>query len=281
MRVCIDGRGPFPFLLDTGASTSAVNADLARKLGLTAVGPPKVIPGAGCTTHATARMVSSWSVAGFPLAPQAVSAFSGPGLGAPGMPAGLLGSDVWNRFGQLRVDFRRGDLIVPRREGQPPTHRTVTFGATTAPLPHFLLLGRPAIESSLAAAKLPEAAALIVGIAFGHSRSVPFLVDTGSTTSVVQSQVASMDGLRRLHQADTQATICSRVVARRVLSGNWFLTAPRPRSHVLSQHPLRPQVLDEANLGQGPGGLFGSDQMSRFGSVVFDYAGGRLFLGAG
>ncbi len=43
------------------------------------------------------------------------------------------------------------------------------------------------------------------------------------------------------------------------------------------------QALGTANLiTSGPAaGLLGADEMNRYGSVVFDYRGGRLILGAG
>ncbi len=94
---------------------------------------------------------------------------------------------------------------------------------------------------------------------------------------MVQTSVAAESGLSRLDQGDTQQTICSDIRARRVLSGRWFITGVKTGS----QHSLRAQALDAANIGLQPAGLLGSDQMSRFGSVVFDYAGGRILLGAG
>jgi hypothetical protein len=46
---------------------------------------------------------------------------------------------------------------------------------------------------------------------------------------------------------------------------------------------LHPQLLGSANFGSisagGTAGLLGSDQLKRFGWVIFDYSGGRLVLG--
>ena len=39
--VSVNGAGPFPFLLDTGATSSMVTEDLARELALPHVGPPR------------------------------------------------------------------------------------------------------------------------------------------------------------------------------------------------------------------------------------------------
>src|SRR5438128_2081439 len=51
-NVCIDGKGPFPFLIDTGAQGSVLTTRLATRLGLPKFGPPVVIGGAGCSARA-------------------------------------------------------------------------------------------------------------------------------------------------------------------------------------------------------------------------------------
>ena len=50
----------------------------------------------------------------------------------------------------------------------------------------------------------------------------------------------------------------------------------------LAGKALRPQSVATIDLRRmrGVGGFLGADQMSRFGSVVFDYAGGRILFGA-
>jgi predicted aspartyl protease len=281
VNVCIDGRGPFPFLVDTGASSSGIAAALAQKLALPVTGQPEAFQGAGCTTQVRNRVIRSWSVAGFTLQPQTLTAIKFPKFGRGPQPLGMIGSDVWSRFGQLRVDYRRAELVIPSREGPPPTGQKFTAGVSASALPRFLAARAPKIEVTMSVVTARRQALAVVGVAFGHSPPLPFLVDTGATTSAVQTSVATRVGLKRLGQADTQGTLCSIAIARRVLTGRWFITPPKPGSRLPARHALYPQVIDEANLGRGPAGYFGSDQMSRFGSVVFDYAGGRLFLGAG
>ena len=110
VNVCIEGKGPYPFVVDTGASSTAVDAGLVKRLGLQAVGEPEKLVGPSCVTDGREYRVAQWSVAGLPLQPQTLTAVKIPDLGDPGEPVGVIGSDVWNRFGELRVDFRRGDL---------------------------------------------------------------------------------------------------------------------------------------------------------------------------
>ena len=68
-------------------------------------------------------------------------------------------------------------------------------------------------------------------------------------------------------------TACEIITLPKVASGPWSLAG----------HPLAPQLLVTARLfTSGPAsGLLGADQMNRYGSVIFDYRGGRLVLGAG
>ena len=54
--VTIDGRGPFRFLLDTGASHSAISATLASRLELTAIAKTLVTTPAGETWRAVVRV---------------------------------------------------------------------------------------------------------------------------------------------------------------------------------------------------------------------------------
>ena len=119
VNVCISGMGPFPFEIDTGSAQSGIDSRLAAQLHLADVGPPLTYDGVGCTGTAQQVMVPSWSLGGVPLAAQPVIADIQPGLGGSGEPVGLLGSDVLNRFGAVRLDLTRRRL--PWGEAKGPT----------------------------------------------------------------------------------------------------------------------------------------------------------------
>ncbi len=119
VNVCIDGRGPFPFVLDSGAGQSTIDAALARRLHLATAGPAGQFAGVGCTGTAQPVAVRSWSLDGITLAPQQLTAATLPQMGGKGEPSGLLGSDVLARYGAVRVDFAAGALVLPRSEGPP------------------------------------------------------------------------------------------------------------------------------------------------------------------
>ena len=75
------------------------------------------------------------------LQPQTLTAVKIPDLGDPGEPVGVIGSDVWNRFGELRVDFRRRDLVVPGSERAAPNRTIPITKPAISRLPKSLISG--------------------------------------------------------------------------------------------------------------------------------------------
>jgi hypothetical protein len=272
-NVCINGRGPFPFLIDTGAQGSVLAAGLATRLGLPKIGPPVLIGGAACTAQAHVSRVASWNVAGLALQPQFVTYLKIPLFGGHGEPAGLLGSDVWSRFGAMRLDFARGSITVPGPERPGPVGTTTISRPTTAPVPASLLRAGPAAIAPMTVTSQPGSTAITVMVRFGTQPSLRFTPDTGASQSAVDPAIARQAGLASADARVRQGTVCTVAVLPEVRTGPWTVAG----------HRLRPQVVGVAGLLRTAGiaGLLGSDQMSRFGSVIFDYAGGRLVLGAG
>jgi predicted small secreted protein len=271
-NVCIGGRGPFPFLIDTGAAGSVVTASLAKAAGLPAIGQPILIGGADCTAQARNSRITSWNVAGLVLQPQNVIYLAVPGFGGKGEPDGVLGSDVWSRFGAMRLDFRHELITVPGPEQPVPTRDRVVSKPSASPLPASLLHGTATVTAPMMVNDGPLETVISVPVSLGSRPPAEFTPDTGASQSVVDSGVARSAGLTEVHTKVTQDTVCTVVTVPEVNSGPWSVAG----------HPLTPQPLGSTALEQdtGAAGLLGADQMSRFGSVVFDYAGGRLILGA-
>ena len=65
--VCIGDQGPYPFILDTGAGQSTIDAGLAHRLHLASAGPATEFAGVGCTGTARPVSVGAWSLDGVPL----------------------------------------------------------------------------------------------------------------------------------------------------------------------------------------------------------------------
>jgi hypothetical protein len=282
VNVCIAGWGPYPFIVDTGASGTAVDAGLVKRLKLAAVGPPERLVGPGCVTAGQAHRVTQWSIAGLPLAPQTVTAVRIPEIGGFEQPVGVIGSDVWYRFGALRVDFRRGDLVVPGRERGAPNRAVIITRPVISGLPLSLIHGAAQFDAPMTVDASGNGVLLRVPVAFGSHAPRQFIPDMGAVVSVVDSGVATVVGLAGRNQKTTQSTICSVIASPDVFTGTWSLTGGQRGSAAPASHALAPQLVATMDLAGLPGvaGLLGADEMSRFASVVFDYAGGRILFGA-
>jgi predicted aspartyl protease len=273
-NVCINGKGPFPFLIDTGADGSIVTTALAKKVGLAPIGTPIAIGGAGCAAEGHTSRVTRWSVAGLPLQPQDVTSLNVPLFGQKGEPDGVIGSDVWSRFGAMRLDFARGTLTVPGPEHGAPHHETVISGPSTSPVPGSLLPGRAAVIAPMRVDMARGFTGISVTVAVGGSNAAAkFTPDTGASMSAIDSGVATNLGLTPVGTRVRQSTVCTIATLPEFRTGPWSIAG----------HPLKPQSLGAVGLERttGVAGLLGADQMSHFGSVIFDYSGGRLLLGAG
>jgi len=274
VNVCIDGQGPYPFVIDSGAGESIIDAHLAAQLHLTDDGSSTEFEGVGCSGQAQPVRVTTWSVAGVVLDAQVLTAATLPDFGVPGQPVGLLGSDVLSRFGAVRLDFAAQTLTLGEPQGPALSNRGEQVRGPTGPGPAAVLTqGQAGMTVPLTVALTPGDISLNVRLRFGKGQYREFIVDTGSSQSVVANSVAAAARLTQSDLAQRQTTVCSTITVPLVHSGQWSIPGV----------PLHPQLLGSVNFGPigagGTAGLLGSDQLARFRWVIFDYSGGRLVLG--
>ena len=273
VNVCIEGRGPFPFVLDTGAGETTIDAHLAKRLGLQSAGPASQFAGVGCIGAAQPVSVGPWTLDGVDLAPQQVTAATLPQIGGRGEPVGLIGSDVLSRFGAVRIDFAMRALVLPGPEGPPLSGTRPVTGPVGPPPPAVLTGGAAGMTVPITVTPTPGDVALSVTVRFSTGPRRTFVVDTGSSQSVVASSVARAQSLVGTNLAQRQATVCSVITVPLVHSGPWSVPGV----------PLHRQLVGETSFGAisigGLEGLLGSDQLERFGWVVLDYDGGRMVVG--
>jgi len=135
-NVCIGSEGPFPFLVDTGASTTLVGSSLAARLHLALVDGPRTVSSFTCKRQISFAAVSRWSVGNMTLLPQTVEVGT---VQSPVLPNldGVLGSDTLSSFGAVRIDYRQ---------------QTLTLGPQSAPLRSDVAggSGPPSVSVSLA-----------------------------------------------------------------------------------------------------------------------------------
>jgi hypothetical protein len=146
-------------------------------------------------------------------------------------------------------------------------------GPTGAPPSTVLTQGQTGTTVPLTVILTPGDVSLNVRLRFGRGVYRTYVIDTGSSQSLVASSVAKSVGLAQSDLAQRQTTVCSIITIPLVHSGPWSLPGAT----------LHPQLLASVNFGaigsDGIAGLLGSDQLQRFGWVIFDYRGGRLVLG--
>ena len=129
-NVCIGGEGPFPFLVDTGGSTTLVDSSLAARLHLALVDGPRAVLSFTCKRQISYAAVSRWSVGNTTLLPQAVVVGT---VRSPVLPNldGVLGSDTLSSFGAVRIDYRRQTLTLGPRSAP---LRSDVAGGSRAPI---------------------------------------------------------------------------------------------------------------------------------------------------
>ncbi|NGO08881.1 clan AA aspartic protease [Streptomyces sp. HC44] len=113
VRVSILGEGPFTFALDTGASSSAVDDDVVRRLDLARTGERQLISGVTGTDTVPVVEVPRWSAGDVRLDPAEATVIDLGGLAGGRNIHGLLGSDVLGDFGWITVDYEDETLRFP------------------------------------------------------------------------------------------------------------------------------------------------------------------------
>jgi predicted aspartyl protease len=270
VSVCINGRGPFPLVLDSGATSSALDSQVVHTLGLPSAGKASKASGISCTTTSQPVKVTDWSIGSMALQGQTVGSSTIPNFGLHKAPAGLLGSDVLSRFGALRIDYQQQKLVLPGPEGPVPSGRHVVRGPSTTPTPADILTGYPTQTAvPLAVASIDDQVIALTPVQFSSPVNFTFMVDTGASGSAVSTEAASSLKLPTLKKRQHVSGAACQTSVALVRSGKWSMSGTPLLSETLTSVKLPTTSID---------GLIGSDQLSRFGSVVIDYAGGRLLI---
>jgi predicted aspartyl protease len=116
--VYINGQGPFAFALDTGASRTVIDRQIAEELRLPAIGEPVEVTGVGGSATAQPVRVENWRIdkIDVPAATmEAVELANGDKkLGLHG----LLGSDTLAKFEVIHIDYKNQRLVFQPGESR-------------------------------------------------------------------------------------------------------------------------------------------------------------------
>jgi hypothetical protein len=113
--VTINGHGPYTFALDTGASQSLVDSQVAKELRVTKTGASHPVAGITNVTTVKTIKVDDWRVGKVKLPATTVVEANLPFGDADGGVQGLLGSDMLSSFDVVTIDYDRGVLKLHAR----------------------------------------------------------------------------------------------------------------------------------------------------------------------
>jgi predicted aspartyl protease len=113
--VTIDGKGPYNFAIDTGASQSLLDSSVAEKLHVHATGDKHPVAGITDVTQVKTLVVKHWSVGGVQLPTATIVETNLPFGNADGGVQGLLGSDMLSQFDVITIDYDRQVLRLHHR----------------------------------------------------------------------------------------------------------------------------------------------------------------------
>jgi predicted aspartyl protease len=265
--MCFAGKGPYPMVLDTGAEFTVITTQLAKELGLKPSGSPLDVEGAGCTTKARAYELESASVGGVELEGDSIVTVDAPGEGK-GQPRGSLGADVLSRFGSVKIDFKKETLTLGAEEEGPRFKK----GQGPVPIPAALLVGQPKLTVPMRVDAGPFGVRQSVKVKVGSTKARPWLIDTGSTSSVIDPDVVERAHLKPTGAAHQTETYCSVVNVPEYRAPNLTLSSGK----------LMPQVISSFDGSAGrEAGILGAYALWQYGSVVFDWPGAKMLLGVG
>ncbi len=246
--VMIGGRGPFQFVVDTGADRSVIADDVAAKLGL--------IRGNDVTVQGVVRSLSSRLVA---VADISFGSITRRNLSMPILPRYLMGADGY--LGLAAVDGSRVTLDLPGHALQ----------ISTARAPSGFRISRPS-----------EAYVPVRG-SMGHLRSMNCRVDGVSTTCFLDTGAEISVGNTRLFDAliaqNPDYTVFGTLPITGITGGvimGKVVRIERIRLHSVNFSDAvvaiaDMQIFDIWGLTQEPALLIGMNFLRQFAKVSIDY----------
>lgn len=245
VEVMVNGQGPFPFAIDTGADRTAISASLAKRLGLVADRQAQLHGIAGVDAVPTTRLatlrVGSKQIADIraPILPDAA-------LGA----AGLLGIDAL-RGQRVTMDFADRKMTVRPTDFREPSDRdpdTITITAKRR-------FGQ-----------------LVLVSASVNGRRVYAIVDSGSQVTIGNPKLRKM--MARREKGDEVSTELVSVTGRKIAADYGMLPRMKIGDVTVGDIPI---VYSDAHpfkryrLTNKPAMLIGVDILRAFERVSLDF----------
>ena len=271
VQVKINGKGPFDFVLDTGASVCVLAAHTAEKLGIkpvTSGGFARAVGGSG-TFPIVYGLVKSLEVGPVKLTtvPVYLRDLQGGRTAGTDIADGFLGLSALNDF-LVSIDYKEHQLglrYAPRRDitssGPPETAVLPTEpGGTTVPF------------------RLTESGLISVETQLEEGAVLNFIFDSGASTTVVSESIVNRQGWREKIVPEHNVRI---VGAAGVMENVLVMEAASVRVFDLVRANARLPILDLTRLNESAGfeqgGILGGDFLYHC-KVQIDFRRQQLLL---
>ena len=241
------------FIVDTGATVTFLDSTVAKSLQLAAIGTAGSGTSIGCTSPIQPVALANWSIGGQALPgsviPSEKTDFAGKKY--QGVPiAGLLGADLYYLYGTATLDYRKATLSLGRAA---PT------GTQSFPFTPDVSGGGVRVLAQLTL----------------HGTQGGFVVDTGASVTELDSAFATKAGLTKVGAATRVSAVSCSTSVQPVRFDNASVGSVKlPTVTAISSKNAMTQQSNGMEQG-----LLGSDILSTFGEVTFDFLHRRIVLG--
>lgn len=253
--VMIGGKGPFSFLVDTGAERTVISRELAGRLALTQGEQLRLATISGSMT-APSYQVAALAMTDLTLGPINAPALYGSHIGA----AGLLGVDMLQGR-RILVDFRKEQMRITetRRKARPIIRDDDAIVVTARNLAGRLILSDARIDG----------------------RRVDVIVDTGAQTSIGNLAMMRLVQARKQNRFDFVPTSLTGVNGETVEAQRTILRSVTIEG--IDVNDLTISFADSSafralGLSDRPAMLLGMDGLQLFDRIEVDYVNKRIIF---
>jgi hypothetical protein len=270
--VCIGSQGPYAFVVDTGSTRSIIDSSLATALHLGGAGSV-ALSGSGCATTGNLVHVPTLHLRNVIIEPQTMVSTSLTDWAGKSVD-GVLGSDVFGRFGALKLDITKSAMTILGGEGPAPTTHSLVVGQAGSSPPKALVTGRVVDDVPITVVQGPGTYAAYASMTVAGQKSNAFVVDTGSPPSTMDTTAAYTLKIANKGTASAPGGVgCS---------GSVNLLAPTSVAIGSVSSNLGMRSLQIAGLQRtGILGFLGLDFLGQTGSVIVDYTGANMAFVSG
>ncbi|MDO9368998.1 MAG: retropepsin-like aspartic protease [Sphingopyxis sp.] len=253
VKVMIGGKGPFSFLVDTGAERTVIARELAERLGLVE-GAKLRLATIGGSAMVPSFRVAALQMSDLHLASVEAPAFFGRHIGA----AGLIGVDMLEER-RILIDFRKESMaIVETRKRARPIIRD---------------------DDAIVVTARNMAGRLILSDARIDGKRVDVIVDTGAQTSVGNLALQRLVAARRQNRWPLTPTILNAVTGEAVPAMRTAIKRIVVGGMDVDDLPVSfadSQAFRALGLADRPAILLGMDSLSLFDRVEIDFPNKRV-----